>query len=387
MPHTRVPSLGIEEEYQLVDRRTGRLRQVSHRIIEENQESATADPWVATIQHELHLNQIEMASPILPDLTVAKRCIAETRHRLNQMAAPHGAAIVSAGSHPMRLPDADDITPKPRYLLMADRYQLLAEDLYIFGCHIHVDMPDRQLGVAVMNAASAWLPLLQALSANSPYWNGWDTGYASYRREMWMQWPLAGPPPYFANLEHHDRYVQQLVRATAIDEETKIYWDIRLPVKTPTIEFRIFDAMTDIDDVIMCAAIVQALVMKIEADILSGYWPQPMNYDLLKASVWHAARYGIEQDLIDPQAVRSLPAAEHIDAMLNYIERPLKYTGGWDLVQDRIHLRRVEAAEAKWQRLQHRSDRDLVLALIERTAAGTAAGVAAESGDAGSGRP
>ena len=315
MTQNETLEIGIEEEYQLVDPESGALRSDCKRVMR-----AIEGDLESEIQHELHLNQIEMASPVCHTLDEARQCLMRVRQTLASAAQRTGAALVSAATNPLPLPVGDDLAPKRRYRSMTEKYQKIARDLYIFGCHVHVSMEDRDLGVRVMNRLRVRLPFLQALTANSPFWDGADTGYDSYRRELWVQWPMAGPPPHFDSAADYDAAVQRLVDATAIEDASNVYWDIRLPDKVPTIEFRAADAMTDVEETLGYAALVRAMVAAAIRDEHAGRGCTPIDDSVLKFALWHAARFGVHDDLIDP--VKGLPVS-----MKDYAEETLQWLG------------------------------------------------------------
>lgn len=353
-----VPQLGVEEEYQLVDPSTGRLVPACHEVMAEIRGRSGKQDVESEIVHELHLNQIEMASPVCDTLDDARRNITDTRRVIAAAADQTGVRMMSAATNPLPLPEEDDITKKNRYVAMTERYQQLATDLYIFGCHVHVSMPDRDLGVAVINRCRQWLPLLQTFTANSPYWDGRDTGYDSYRRELWMQWPMAGAPPAFEDAAAYDRCVNQLVDATAINDASNVYWDIRLPDKVPTIEFRAADAMCTIDETIGYTGLVRAMVMAAVEDQRRGVkMPEP-NDHVIRYAIWFAARYGVEDRTIDPVAGRPTKLQSRVDELWQWIHPSLDISGDTEIVRQFIDsvLRYGNGAKRQRQASGYQSD-------------------------------
>jgi carboxylate-amine ligase len=363
-------AMGVEEEYQIVDGKTGRLRPDCKQVMAALE---PGEPGGAAIQHELHLTQIEMASPICPDLAAVRNCLSDVRGRLIAASRSVGAELVAAGSHPMTMNHDDDVTPKERYQTMTRQYQQIARDLLIFGCHVHVDMPDRELGVQVMNRVTRWLPALQALTANSPFWAGEDTGYASYRREMWAQWPMAGPPLHFKDLADLKDCVHQLIAAGAIADATRIYWDVRLPEKVPTIEFRVMDVMTRIDETVAIAGLIRALVMQASRDARAGKTEKPLRPEVVRVAMWQAARYGLTDALMDPLACKQMKAKDHIESLLDYARDSLETAGDYSLVRNTVTRMIDLGGGASRQRNFHRDlGWDQVVAkLAAETAVGT----------------
>jgi carboxylate-amine ligase len=329
----QVPSLGVEEEYQLVDAQTGVLRPDCRQVMKNLQAFPDAR---SEIQHELHLNQIEMATPVCQTLAEVQANLARTRGALIASAELASDSLASAGTHPYLLPEETATTPSDRYQTMLLRFKQLARDLLIFGCHVHVSMPDKQQGVAVMNHVRRWLPMLQALSASSPFWNNEDTGYASYRRELWIQWPMAGPPAFFRDLSDYKDCIEQLVRCGAIKDESYIYWDIRLPVKVPTIEVRCADAMLRIDETVGYAGLVRALVMRGIRDVQSGAAPPTIGDAMLRHALWHAARFGTTGPMIDMATCHTREVSEIASEMLERLEDELEQSGDTHIVHNFI---------------------------------------------------
>ena len=362
----RIPSIGVEEEYQLVVPETGMLSPKGKAVLRRAREATESD-----IQHELHLEQIEMASPILHSTAEVRDCLTSTRKTLMDAALENGSALAAAATSPMLLPDHISITPKTRYVEMEKQYRLLAHELVIFGCHVHVEMPDREVGIQVMNRARPWLPLLLAMSANSPFWHGDDTGYASYRREVWTQWPMSGVPHLFKSLKEYLECIESLVQAGAIEDVTKIYWDIRLPATIPTIEFRIFDVQTEIEDAVALVAITRAMVMRCEQSFQNDEEFAHPRHEIMQAAMWRAARYGLTDTLIDPFACKPINAFEHVEQLVEFLREPLEILDDFDLVQEYIQRLRSDGTPAERQRARFKdADGNLasvVQMLIDRT--------------------
>ncbi|QDV45578.1 Carboxylate-amine ligase YbdK [Stieleria neptunia] len=327
-----IPSIGVEEEYQLVDPESGRLLPNCKRVIEQIGQQTAAE-----IQHELHLTQIEMASKVCKTLDEVRQNVRHVRGVLIVASQNTDTALVAAGTNPLPVPASDSFTPKRRYQVMSQRFQQIARDMLIFGCHVHVSIKDRLTGLRVMNRCRRWLPILQALSANSPYWDGEDTGYASYRRELWAQWPMAGPPPHFDDLADYRACVNDLVRSGAIKDESFIYWDIRLPTKVPTIEFRGADVMLSVEETVGYAGLVRAIVMQAMRDIQSNRITRPIRSSLLSYATWHAARYGISEDLVDPLSCEKRPAKAAVLRLLEEVRPALEITGDLQCVHEYVH--------------------------------------------------
>lgn len=367
--HYEIPSIGVEEEYQLVHPESGELLPNCKQVMQTLRQTGSGDSLDSEIQHELHLNQIEMASDVCHSLREIRDALESTREKLAQAATQNGCRLASAGTNPLRIPDEEALTPKDRYQAMTERFQQIARDLFIFGCHVHVSMDDRELGVAVMNRCRRWLPILQAITANSPFWDGSDTGYASYRRELWAQWPMAGPPPHFDSLDDHQSCVDELIACGAIADESFIYWDIRLPTKVPTIEFRGADVMTRVEETVGYVGLVRAIVMQAVAEEHSGRQPTPIRPNVLSYAIWQAARYGMSGDLVDPATCRKMPALELLLKTMAELESVLDATGEREPVDDYVDFLRRSGTGAERQRVlaQQKDLRGIVLGVVEAT--------------------
>lgn len=367
------PTVGVEEEYQLVDENTGHLHADCRDVLGEVLRQQPAGDNVI-YQHELHLSQIEAATGICQNMQQVREQLSSARRLIHQAARSYGNLLVSAGTNPLPIaPDeADDVTPKPRYETMLHRYRQLVKELRIFGCHVHVGIPDLETGVQILNYARLYLPLLQALSANSPFWEGQDTGYASYRRELWIQWPMAGPPQWFRDANDYQTLVEQLVVAGAIEEPTRIYWDARLPQKTPTIEFRVFDAQTDVQLTVALAAICRAIVVTASEEIRQGQRAPQVRHELMSAAMWQSARFGMSDLLICPMAGRPLPAQKLLDDLIARIRPALEAGKDWNdpdggRVESFLQGIRSQGTGAQRQRQWGKGLLDLVHNLHQRT--------------------
>ena len=323
-------TLGVEEEYQIVDARTRAL------IPREEQVLGGAEAALGErVQPEFHASQIEIATPICHSLDDVRAQLVRARAELTKSAERDGQQqIAAAATHPFSKAREQPVTDKPRYKEMADEYRRLADELVIFGCHVHVGMADPDDALQVLSRARNWLAPLLALSANSPYWGGVDTGYASYRTELWVRWPMAGPPLAFESRAEHDQLIDDLVATGSISDATKLYWDIRLPAKSPTVEFRVADVYLTVDEAVLMAGLMRALARTCLQQFQSGVPLAPLRPELLRAAHWRAARYGLEGELIDTQALRAAPAPEVVRSLLAFIRPALEEAGDWEWVSD-----------------------------------------------------
>lgn len=362
-------TLGVEEEYQIVDARTRQLRPRAKKIMPQAERELGEN-----VQHELQLSQIEIATPVCKTLAEVRAELVRSRRAVIKAAGKDGDKIAAAGTHPFSEWEAQAITPKDRYLDMARDYQQIARELVIFGCHVHVSLADAELGVAVMNRARVWLAPLLALSANSPFWLGADTGYASFRTEMWGRWPMAGPPQLFESRQEHDALVKALVATGSISDMTKVYWDIRLPERVPTIEFRIADVCLTVDEAIMLAGLVRGLVKTCYAEAAQNTPFPRARPELLRAAHWRAARYGLEKDLIDVAQERAVPAPELVQTLLDWLRPQLEASDDWEEVSGLVEQTLTQGNGAARQRAVYKKTNSLE-AVVDYITVQTAQGV------------
>ncbi|MEJ7617676.1 MAG: carboxylate-amine ligase [Pyrinomonadaceae bacterium] len=363
-------TIGVEEEYQIIHPETRELRSRAQRILPEA-EAAVGDQ----VQSELYLSQIEIGTPVCRTLAEVRAEITRLRREVIAAAENTGSRIAAAGTHPFSHWDEQRLTPKARYIGIEQDYQQLAREQLIFGCHVHVGIRDREAAIQVMNRARLWLAPLLALSANSPFWLGADTGYASFRTEIWRRWPMAGTPHVFSARAEYDQLVEALVATESISDGTKIYWDVRPSARFETLEFRVTDVCLTIDEAVMTAGLVAALARACYADAVRGRALTAARPELLRAAKWRAARYGLEADLIDPINHRSRPAHEMVERMLAYLRSSLEETGEWEEVSALVRETLVRGTAAARQRAAYASAgelKDVVDLIVAETARGIA---------------
>lgn len=368
-------SLGVEEEYQIVNRESGELKASGEALVHEVQEEVGE-----AAQHELFLSQIEIGTPVCNGLAEVRREITRLRHAVIEAAREAGDEILSAGTHPFSAPTHQPFTPKPRYTGMAYNYQHLAHEHFICGCHVHVGINDRELTIEIMNRARGWLAPLVALAANSPFWLGEETGYASYRTEVWRRWPMAGSPHIFRNRAEYDALVRTLVQTGGVEDETRIYWDMRPADRFETLEFRATDVCLTIDEAVMIAGLCGALARTCAADaardaereaVYVGVRPE-----LLRAAEWRAARYGLDETLIDVHAGQAVPAKDLVHQLLAYLRPALEENGEWDEISHLVNEVLERGNGAARQRAAFEKKGDLT-DVVQYIAAETARGVVA----------
>ena len=250
-------TIGVEEEFQLVDPASHALHPGVDDVLPMARRLTSHDE----VTTELHQTQIETGTPGLPDAVGgARRAVPAAPNRSPPRRVNTAWRIAAAGTHPSATADDGQITDKEAYRELETRYAHLAHEQQVFGCHVHVAITDRELAIATMNHIRPWLAPLLALSASSPFWEGIDTGYASYRTQVFGRWPTAGAPEPFASRAEFDDVVAQLIATESIDDPARIYWDVRPSAKYETLEVRVADACTTVDDAVMVAGLAGALV-------------------------------------------------------------------------------------------------------------------------------
>lgn len=328
MPAGEDFTLGVEEEFLLVDPETRRLVPRADDVLADA--SAHGD---ATVEHELQLVQVEAGTAVCRTLSELHDQIRGLRKTLASAAERAGCRIASAGSHPFSPCEDSRVTPKPAYLRLERDYQLVTREQLVCGCHVHVGLADADMAIRVMNRVRPWLPTVLALAVNSPFWLGEDTGYASFRTEIWRRWPLAGTPEVFASRAEYDELVELMLKTEAIDDPARIYWDIRPSARFATLEFRVTDACMRVDEAVMVAGLFRALARTAHDEELAGRPVVHVRSEMLRPAVWRAARYGVDGELIDLHGRRSVPAPEAVRDLLVRLRPVLEAAGDWDEVE------------------------------------------------------
>jgi carboxylate-amine ligase len=308
-------TLGIEEEFQLVDGQTGELCSCIERVLER------CEPYFEEkLKPEMLQSTIELVSDILPDIAAARSELYVARSLLSRLLLQEGQALVSAGTHPGASWEQQEITQRERYQELVAEYQDVARSVLIFGLHVHVAIPSQEMAVTVMNQARTWLPHLLAFSSNSPFWHGRMSGIKSYRSVVWKRFPRSGMPEVFNSLQHFDRYVQDLIDMQCIDNAKKIWWDMRPHPFFNTVEFRICDMPATVEDTLSIAALCQALVAKLVWLNEHGQSVPVLARDYIEENKWRAMRYGLDAEVIDFTQRRLLSMRDSIRELLVFVD-------------------------------------------------------------------
>ena len=324
----------MEEELLLVDAR-GMAAAVAPSLL------ADAPPVVGGPSVSAEFQQEMIETQTRPFLTASDLLldIVGGRELADGLSRRHGARAIAVAMSPMRL--RPHVTEDPRYAQMVERYGLTARGTLVCGYHVHVGIESREEGVAVLDRIRTWLPTLLALSANSPFFGGADTGHASYRFAAWHQWQSAGPTDVFGSVEAYDRFERFLVDTGVILDTGMLYLDARVSHKQPTVEVRVADVCLDARDAVVIAALVRGLVDTAVAEWHAGVEPAPVPSAALRLAEWQAALTGVAGSLPHPVTWREGSAVEAVDALLAHTSAALEANG--DLLLVRTGLSRIHA--------------------------------------------
>jgi carboxylate-amine ligase len=360
-------TIGVEEEFFLVDAVTGTLRPDAERVLDVARGRSGAD----ALEPELQRWQVETGTAVCATLGEVRAELVRLRRDLAAVAAAAGCRIVAVGAHPLATPDDRRITGKDRYLRMAERFGAVARDQLVCGCHVHVGIADREVAVQAMNHARPWLSPLLALAANSPFWIGEDTGYASYRTQVWSRWPTAGPPELFASRAEYDGVVDGLVASGVILDLGMVYLDVRPSAQFDTLEFRVADVCLTVDEAVLLTGLTRALARTAVEAAERGEPPPPVRQELLRVAHWRAARSGLRGPLVDVRAAAPVPAADLVAALVAHVRSALEAHGDLDEVAALLAqtLGRGNGAARQRAAYERRGDLGDVVALLTRETA------------------
>ena len=308
-------TLGIEEEFQIVDPTTGELRSHVFESLEDGKMLVGEQ-----IKPEIIQSMIEVGTGVCKDVQEARADITKLRATLSTLVRKKGLEIVAAGTHPFSHWKDQKIFDDPRYEVIVEENQMIARSLLTFGLHVHVGVADPERAIQIMNAVRYMLPHVLALSTSSPFWLGVHTGLKSYRSEVFTRFPRTGIPDYFESHGAFQRYVELLIDTGCIDNGKKIYWDVRPHPFFPTLEFRVCDIPTRVDDTLAIAALFQAIVAKLNTLIDKNLGFRLYRRMLIQENKWRAVRYGLEGKLIDFGKQKEVPVRELILELLEFVD-------------------------------------------------------------------
>lgn len=315
-------TLGVEEEFQMVDKATGQLASRIHPVL------AKGTPLLGDhIKGEMLQSAVEIITGVCSNIQALRLHLQSLRTSLAHIVDEEGLALISSGTHPLAHWKDQIRTDNPRYAELEEEYQDVGRSILIFGLHVHVGLESHEQAIPLMNQLRTWLPHLLALSANSPFWCGRNSGMRSYRSIVWKRFPRSGIPQLFHSTAEYDRYIEDLIRTGCIDNAKRIWWDIRPHPFFNTIEFRICDMPASFEDTIALAAVVQALVAKLSWLLERNLHTGSFSTHYIDENKWRAARYGLDAELVNFAGYRCLPMRDAIHEMLDFVDDTLDDLG------------------------------------------------------------
>ncbi len=359
-------TLGVEEEFLVIDSETADLVPRSDELIPRAKAILGDD-----VTPELNLCQIEVGTPVCEDLGPLRDHLVRLRRGLSLAGSDLGLQVAATGTHPYTSWRDQQIDFRnDRYTRMDDVYQIVARQQVICGCHVHVGIEEPDLAVAVMNRVRPWISVLLALSSNSPFWQGLDTGYASYRLQVWQRWPTSGMPPALASRRDFDQMVTDLEALDAIEDATFLYWYVRPSVRWPTLEFRVCDTCLHVDDTMAIAGLVRALAWTTAREAVAEQPVTMPSREVMAAATWRAGRYGLANQLVSPTTTTLRPARAVVTELMDHVREALEAHGDWESVCEWVGriLRDGNGADRQRQAFARRgSGRDVVARIARET--------------------
>ena len=343
-------TIGIEEEYQIIDPETRELRSYITEILEDDH------LVLGEIKPELHQSMVEIGTKVCRTPAEASAELKRLRGMVMELAARKDLKVAAAGTHPFSSWTKQEITPLARYLGVKHDMQDLAQQLLIFGTHVHIGIEDREFLIDAMNVARYFMPHLLCLSSSSPFWVGRKTGLKSYRSVVFRNFPRTGVPRVMSSYGDYESLREKLVRTGCIPDGSKIYWDVRPHHAFPTLEFRFLDVCTRVEEAVCMAAILQAIVLKVYKMRRDNTTFRVYPSDLIEENKWRAVRHGLDGNLIDLGKEAEVPARELIAELIEW------FIG--DVVDELGSRAEVEYA---YRILDEGSSADRQLATFERT--------------------
>jgi glutamate---cysteine ligase / carboxylate-amine ligase len=323
-----VRSVGVEEELLLVEPGTGRPRAVAGAVLRAADGPPPAAPGRAgapSLDFELQLQQVETATEPCTSIDGLYRELIRCRMAAAAAAERSGVAVAAVATSPV--PTEPRVTGKPRYQEMAAAFGLTAQEQLTCGCHVHVSVSDDEEGVAALDRIQPWLAPLLALSANSPFWQGTDSSYASFRYQAWGRWPCSGPTEWFGSAPVYQEAVELMVATGTLLDAGMVYFDARLSRRYPTLEVRIADVCLRAQDAALIAALTRALVETEARAWRRGEPGRPVRAELLRLAAWQASRSGLDGDLLHPVTFRPVPAAAAAGLLVEHVGEALHDAG------------------------------------------------------------
>jgi len=367
-----IRKVGLEEELLLVDPATRELTNAAARVLHAHRVEHHGQPVPQAsrdLEGELLQHMIETHTDPTTDLADVGRQLRQARRTAIAAAREVDAEVVAVATAPLGS-SAPAVTANSRYQQIVHEFGDTGRGAGTLGMHVHVDVADDDEGVRVIDRIRPWLPLITAISANSPYASGQDTGYACWRQQMWTRWPTSGTAEPFGSAAEYRRVGETLIRLGAALDEGMLYYEARLSARYPTVEIRVADTCTDVEDALLVAALVRALVETFAQESAPPRTPQ--RSDLLRAAWWRAARYGLSGDLVHPETFELVPAAQALAVLTDRVGAALAAAGDMGRVEDGLTRLSTVGNGARQQRQAFERTGELhkvVADLVDRTQA------------------
>lgn len=321
-------TVGVEEELLLVGAESGEPQALAAAVLARAARGGAPDDL---FEKELHDQQLEFATQPQSDMGALGAELVRCRKEAARHAEELGATVAALATSP--LPVSPTVGMNVRHQWIARQFGLVAQEQLVCGCHVHVSVEDDDEGVAVLDRIRPWLSVLTALSSNSPFWQGRDTFYDSYRSRVWGRWPMAGPTEVFADVDRYQERVDAMVATGVIRDKGMIYFDARLSERYPTVEIRVADVCLHADTAVLIAALARGLVETAARAWRAGDEPAAHSVGLLRLAAWRAARSGLREELVHPVTMRPAPAREVVRALLDHVADALADSGDLDLAR------------------------------------------------------
>lgn len=308
-------TLGVEEEYQIIDPQTRDLKSHMSKIVEGGKIHLREQ-----VKAEMHQSVVEVGTNICKNVGEARQEVSFLRNKISELAGKQGLVVGAAGTHPFAKWQDQEITDDPRYHMIVNELKDIARSNLIFGLHVHVGIESREIALQLMNQACYFLPHIYALTTNSPFWEGRDTGFKAFRAKIFAKFPRTGLPEYFDSVQSYDNFLEILVKTNCIDNPKKIWWDLRMHPFFSTIEFRICDMCLTVDETICVVALIQAVVAKLYKLLMSNTSFNIYRIALIRENKFRAARNGLEGKMIDFGKKTEVPTKDLILELLDFVD-------------------------------------------------------------------
>ncbi len=362
-------TIGIEEEYQTVDPATRDLRSHIHAEVIAKGKMILEE----RVKPEMHQSVVEVGTGICKNIKEAKLEVKGLRRDMVRLARENGLRLASAATHPFADWRVQEIYPDERYHTIVEDMQLVARANLIFGLHVHIGIEERETAIQIMNAARYFIPHILALSTNSPFWLGMNTGLKSYRCKVFDKFPRTNIPDYFPSWGEYENFINLLIKTGCIDNAKKIWWDIRPHPFFNTLEFRVCDIPMRVDETVALAALIQATVVKLYKLYEQNQGFRLYRRALIMENKWRAARYGIDGKIVDFGKQREVPVRELLEEYLAFVDDVLDELGSREEVGYVREIMKMGTGADRQLRVYHESGKDLMKVMdyiIEETAVG-----------------